>query len=163
MPGETKKNAVKRAPRKAKAVLPVAHKQPTLEAAPKNFIRAIGRRKEAVAQVRLIGNGTGIIKINGRDLSAYFPIFALQQSVLSAAKSVGLDGKIDISAHVRGGGLRGQAEAVRLGIARAMLAQTPDFRKVLRSAGLLTRDARVKERKKYGLRGARRAPQWAKR
>lgn len=163
MPSETKKIAAKRAPRKAKAGHTAHHEQPTLETAPKNFTRAIGRRKEAVAQVRLTGNGTGLIKINGRELSAYFPVFALQQSVLSAAKSVGLDGKIDISAHVRGGGLRGQAEAVRLGIARAMLAQTPDFKKTLRSAGLLTRDARVKERKKYGLRGARRAPQWAKR
>lgn len=129
----------------------------------KEYIATIGRRKEAVARVRMTKGGTGRIMVNDRAYDAYFPVYALRRVVETPLTLASPDAKFDFSVRVAGGGLRGQADAVRLGIARALLRDNPELRVTLRKAGLLTRDARVKERKKYGLKKARRAPQWQKR
>ncbi len=126
------------------------------------FIRATGRRKEAVALVRL-SEGTGAIVVNGKDYKTYFPFFELQKSVEAPLVITDNRNSLDVSAKVLGGGVRGQAEAIRHGISRALLIKNIDLRKTLRSEGFLTRDPRVKERKKPGLKRARRAPQFSKR
>jgi len=107
--------------------------------------------------------GKGNIVINHKDLKVYFPSFEFQNIVLSPLKLAGQDSAVDVSVLVKGGGKRGQAESIRHGIARALLLLDKDYRKSLKKAGFLTRDARVKERKKPGLKRARRAPQWQKR
>ena len=129
----------------------------------RTYLRAIGRRKEAVAQIRLYKNGTGKISVNQRPVDAYFPSFEYRLIAVAPLLTVGQSDKVDVSALVSGGGLRGQADSVSLGIARALLELNPTFRRSLRKAGLITRDARIKERKKPGLKRARRAPQWQKR
>lgn len=121
-----------------------------------------GRRKEAVARVRLIA-GDGRIMINGRNLEDYFPMETLKVKVRQPLESVGVVGKYDVMVKVQGGGASGQAGAIRHGIARALLDSNPEFRLPLKKAGYLTRDPRMKERKKYGLKKARRAPQFSKR
>ena len=123
---------------------------------------ATGRRKEAVARVRLVP-GTGQFKVNGRTLESYFPNKVHQQLVKSPLAA--LDGveQFDIVARITGGGISGQAGALRLGIARALILIDPENRPTLKKAGYLTRDARVIERKKYGLKKARKAPQYSKR
>jgi small subunit ribosomal protein S9 len=123
---------------------------------------ATGRRKEAVARVRLVP-GTGQIKVNGRTIESYFPNKVHQQLVKSPLAL--LDGveQFDIVARITGGGISGQAGALRLGIARALILIDPENRPTLKKAGYLTRDARVIERKKYGLKKARKAPQYSKR
>lgn len=126
-------------------------------------LRGLGRRKEAVAQVMVKSGGTGTCMVNGRDWKEYFPTEELQIAVDGPQKVLGMQKNIDISVVVKGGGIRGQALAVRLGIARALLSADETYRKTLRANGFLTRDARVKERKKYGLKSARRAPQFSKR
>ncbi len=130
---------------------------------PGSFIGALGRRKTAIARVKLVKKGTGQIKINGRDAEVVFPGFELQGLVRNALTVVGMDGAMDVIANVTGGGMRGQAEAVRLGVARALVELNPAYRKVLKKLGYMTRDPRSKERKKPGLKKARRAPQWSKR
>lgn len=127
------------------------------------YLYAIGRRKEAIATVRLYKNGKGKMTVNGKLYSEYFPTEEMEQIVSGPLKSVGQADKVDVEAKSRGGGLRGQAEAVRLGISRALVQLNVNFKKNLRKAGYLTRDPRVKERKKPGLKRARRAPQWQKR
>ena len=122
-----------------------------------------GRRKKAIARVRLIPAGSGAIEINDRTLEDYFPMGTLQYIVKQPLNEVKADGKYDIIVNVIGGGYTGQAGAIRLGIARALLQAEPDCRAALKKAGFLTRDPRVKERKKYGLKAARRAPQFSKR
>ena len=135
----------------------------TKEIQPKEkYYYAVGRRKEAVAQVRLY-KGKGHFVINEKEASKYFPKPALQLIIWQALKLTGNAKNFDVSVRVKGGGFRGQAEAIRLGISRALLKFDTRLRKTLRSAGFLTRDSRVKERKKYGLKRARRAPQWQKR
>jgi len=129
----------------------------------KTYLYAVGRRKESIAQVRLIKNGSGKVIVNGRELANYFGSPLLQEIVTAALKVVGQDDKLDISAQVSGGGLTGQAESIRMGVSRALLLLNPVFRKSLRRHGYLTRDSRMKERKKPGLKRARRAPQWQKR
>jgi small subunit ribosomal protein S9 len=124
--------------------------------------RAVGRRKTAAARVQ-IAPGKGSIKINGKDLKEYFGVSFWQQKVLSPLVAIGKEKDYDISVKVSGGGISGQVEAVRHGIARALVGWNEDFRPVLKSAGFLTRDARAKERKKSGLFKARRAHQWRKR
>ncbi len=124
--------------------------------------RATGRRKRAVAQVRIIP-GTGNIIVNGRDFEAYFPTEALRADVLKPLQLAKGMEEIDIIVKVKGGGISGQAGATRLGIARALLQFDPTLRPLFRKHGLLTRDPREKERKKYGLKRARRAPQYSKR
>jgi small subunit ribosomal protein S9 len=138
-------------------------KQTGADGARKLYLYAVGRRKEAIATVKLFKNGKGEIKVNKKKYTEYFRTFELEQIVSSPLKSVGQADKVDVEARVSGGGLVGQAEAVRLGIARALVQLNVNFKKNLRKAGFLTRDPRVKERKKYGLRRARRAPQWQKR
>lgn len=127
------------------------------------FLRAVGRRKESVARIKLFKNGKGQATVNGKDIKQYFGADVLVETALGALTGVNQLKKLDLSAKVSGGGLHGQAEAIRLGTARALLQLNPVFKKNLRKAGFLTRDPRMKERKKPGLKKARRAPQWSKR
>ena len=122
-----------------------------------------GRRKSSVARVHLFENGTGAITINGRDINDYFGLETLKMVVRQPLNSTDTLGKVDIVATVEGGGGSGQAGALRHGISRALLQVNPEFRPILKKAGFLTRDPRMKERKKYGLKAARRAPQFSKR
>ena len=122
-----------------------------------------GRRKASVARVHLFENGTGAITINGRDIDDYFGLETLKMVVRQPLNTTSTLGKVDIVATVEGGGVSGQAGALRHGISRALLQVNPDFRPILKKAGFLTRDPRMKERKKYGLKAARRAPQFSKR
>ena len=126
------------------------------------LVRATGRRKEAIVRVRLVP-GTGVWKLNGRTLDDYFPNKVHQQLVSEPFKTVEKTEQYDVLATLRGGGVSGQAGALRLGIARALTELEIDDRPALKKAGFLTRDARVKERKKYGLKKARKAPQYSKR
>ena len=128
----------------------------------KQYYYGTGRRKHSVARVRVY-NGTGKITINGRDIDDYFGLETLQMVVRQPLEATGTTGKVDIVATVTGGGVSGQAGALRHGIARALLSVDPAYRTVLKQAGFLTRDPRMKERKKYGLKAARRAPQFSKR
>lgn len=121
-----------------------------------------GRRKSSVARVRLVP-GTGKIIINDREIENYIPFEALRVVVRQPLVATETVGSYDVLVNVSGGGYTGQAGAIRHGIARALLQADPEFRPTLKRAGLLTRDARMKERKKYGLKGARRAPQFSKR
>ena len=122
-----------------------------------------GRRKSSVARVHLFENGTGTITINGRDIDDYFGLDTLKMAVRQPLAATDLVGKVDIVCTVEGGGVSGQAGAIRHGVARALLSVNPEFRATLKAAGFLTRDPRMKERKKYGLKAARRAPQFSKR
>ena len=122
-----------------------------------------GRRKSSVARVHLFENGTGSITINGRDIDDYFGLETLKMVVRQPLNATDTLGKVDIVATVEGGGVSGQAGALRHGISRALLLVNPEFRPILKKAGFLTRDPRMKERKKYGLKAARRAPQFSKR
>ncbi|MBY0121951.1 30S ribosomal protein S9 [Bacillus sp. S/N-304-OC-R1] len=121
-----------------------------------------GRRKSSVARVRLVP-GDGKIIINGREIEDYIPFAALREVVKQPLVATETLGGYDVLVNVNGGGYTGQAGAIRHGIARALLQADPEYRPTLKAAGLLTRDARMKERKKYGLKGARRAPQFSKR
>ena len=122
-----------------------------------------GRRKSSVARVHLFPNGTGSITINGRDMDDYFGLETLKMVVRQPLVTTDTLGKVDIVATVKGGGVSGQAGALRHGVARALLLAGEDYRPLLKKAGFLTRDPRMKERKKYGLKAARRAPQFSKR
>ena len=122
----------------------------------------VGRRKEAVVRVRLVP-GTGDFKLNGRTMDSYFPNKVHQQLIREPFVTLEKDGQFDVIATLTGGGITGQAGALRLGIARALINLEPEDRGVLKKAGFLTRDPRVKERKKYGLKKARKAPQYSKR
>ena len=127
------------------------------------YFYGTGRRKHSVARVRVYANGTGSIKINGRDIDDYFGLDTLKLLVRQPLVTTDMVGKVDIICTVAGGGVTGQAGAIRHGIARALLSVNPEFRTALKAAGFLTRDPRMKERKKYGLKAARRAPQFSKR
>ena len=129
---------------------------------PQPLVQATGRRKSSVARVRLY-EGTGRFVLNGRSLEDFFPQLALRLRVLDPLKAAELEGQYDVYAKLEGGGYTGQSDALRLGIARALVGVNPDLRTSLKRQGLLTRDARRVERKKYGLRKARRAPQFPKR
>ena len=122
-----------------------------------------GRRKSSVARVRVYQGGTGSITINGRDIDDYFGLDTLKMVVRQPLAATDLVGKVDIICTVEGGGVSGQAGAIRHGISRALLQHGDEMRPILKKAGLLTRDPRMKERKKYGLKAARRAPQFSKR
>jgi len=123
---------------------------------------ATGRRKEAVVRVRLV-EGTGTFQLNGRALEDYFPTRAHRMVVSSPLRTVGKEKDFDVIARIEGGGVSGQAGALRLGIARALIELDPELRPVLKQEGYLSRDAREKERRKYGLKKARKAPQYSKR
>ena len=122
-----------------------------------------GRRKASVARVRVYENGTGSIIINGRDIDEYFGLDTLKLIVRQPLNTTGTIGKVDVVCTVEGGGVTGQAGAIRHGVSRALLEVNPEYRAQLKAAGFLTRDPRMKERKKYGLKAARRAPQFSKR
>jgi len=126
------------------------------------YLYAVGRRKRSTATVRVYKRGKGTIEVNAKPLAEYFSAMG-QQIVLDALTTVGQTDKLDVSARVTGGGVRGQAEAVRHGIARALIQLNPVFKKALKKVGYTTRDPREKERKKFGLKKARRAPQFSKR
>ncbi len=127
------------------------------------YMYGTGRRKSSVARVHLIPNGTGVITINGREIDDYFGLETLKLIVRQPLVATGTTGKVDVDATVKGGGVSGQAGAIRHGIARALVVLDENYRPTLKAAGLLTRDPRMKERKKYGLKAARRAPQFSKR
>jgi small subunit ribosomal protein S9 len=125
-------------------------------------VPVVGRRKEAVVRVRLVP-GTGVFTLNGRSLESYFPNKVHQQLIKEPLVALERDGQYDVIASLTGGGVTGQAGALQLAIARALLGLSAEDRPTLKKAGFLTRDARVKERKKYGLKKARKAPQYSKR
>ena len=128
----------------------------------KPYFYGTGRRKNSVARVRVY-SGTGKIIINDRDIDDYFGLETLKLIVRQPLVVAGVEGKFDIVVRVSGGGVSGQAGAIRHGVARALLKMNAEYRPALKAAGLLTRDPRMKERKKYGLKAARRAPQFSKR
>ncbi len=121
-----------------------------------------GRRKNAVAKVRLIP-GEGKIVINGRSMDRYFPVNTLETTIKEPMETTNTLGRFDVIASVQGGGFSGQAGAIRMGIARALLKADGELRPILKKKGFLTRDPRMKERRKYGLKKARKAPQFSKR
>jgi len=126
-------------------------------------IHAVGRRKTASARVWLVPNGSGKIIINDRNLDDYFPTLSLREKVLMPLKLLKKEKDFDIYVYVRGGGTTGQAEAIRHGIARALVLFDESNRQLMRRYGLLTRDPRMVERMKYGKKKARKSPQWTKR
>jgi len=128
-----------------------------------DYFQAVGRRKTSVAQIRLLMKGDKVIIVNDKSFKEYFPTKELQEIILAAFNKMEIIDKFGVSIKVRGGGIHSQAEAIRHGIARALVEFDPEFRKKLRRVGYLTRDPRMRERKKFGLKRARKAPQWAKR
>ncbi len=128
----------------------------------KPYFYGTGRRKHSVARVRVYA-GSGKITINGRDIDDYFGLDTLKLIVRQPLEETKTVGKFDLECTVKGGGVSGQAGAIRHGLSRALLSVEPEYRAILKKAGLLTRDPRMKERKKYGLKAARRAPQFSKR
>lgn len=127
------------------------------------YTASVGKRKTATSQVRLYEKGTGIIMVNGQALASYFPVLSHQAAVAQPLRAAGLHKSLDFSVIVNGGGKSGQAEAIAHGISRCLVAMNEEIKPVLKAKGLMTRDARIKERKKPGLKRARRAPQWSKR
>lgn len=128
----------------------------------KPLVQATGRRKSSVARVRL-RDGSGTVTLNGKPLEQFFPMMALRMRVMEPMQITNTVGRYDLEATLHGGGTTGQSDALRLGIARALIELDPELRPTLKQAGMLSRDDRVVERKKYGLRKARRAPQYTKR
>jgi len=160
-----KKTAKPAAKKTVKPAAKVHHeeKETVAAAASGAYFFAVGRRKSGIASVRLYPSGSGAFTVNDKPLKTYLPLEELQDTAKFPLKAVGMDATADVVAHARGGGIRGQADALRLGVARALLKINPDFRATLKPLGVMTRDPREKERKKYGLKKARKAPQWAKR
>jgi small subunit ribosomal protein S9 len=149
------------AAKKGSAAEKESEKEPEMKKG--SYIPAVGRRKTSVARIRLIKNGKGTMTVNGRSVDDYFGGFEYRTQVREPLIVVGQADAVDVSIKVNGGGLRGQAEAIRHGLSRALIQLNPTFRKSLKKLGYLTRDPRAKERKKPGLKKARRAPQWSKR
>lgn len=141
---------------------PAAKAEPARQK-PERFLEAVGRRKTSTARVRIYPKTAGDFFINNKPLAGYFPAPELQQVASAALRAADVFGKFQVSAMVRGGGVASQAEAVRHGIARTLVIFNPELRKILKKAGFLTRDPRMRERKKFGLKRARRARQWRKR
>lgn len=135
----------------------------TLDKKSKKYIEATGRRKTAVARVRIWTRGEKELLVNNKPYEKYFTTFELQEVLTAALKKMKCFDKFKVSIIVKGGGLSAQAEAARHAITRALVKFNPDFRKRLKKSGYLTRDSRMRERKKFGLKRARRAPQWTKR
>ncbi len=156
----------RKAPKKKEAM---AEKEKSAQKASQaRYFYGLGRRKSAVAKAKLIETKEKFkilesVKVNGRMFLDYFPLSELRDIVIAPFKAVGFEGNFELVAWAKGGGLRGQAEALRLGIARALVRCNEEWKKNLRDSGYLTRDARKVERKKAGLKKARRAPQWQKR
>lgn len=159
-----KKTAVKKTANPKKSVKKAVKKEikkPTIKAV--KYYEAIGRRKTAKARVRLFTQGEKEFLVNNKPYNNYFKTLELQQKTIDSLKTMKCLEKFRVLAKVKGGGFSSQAEAIRHGIARALVIFNPDFKKRLRRAGFLTRDPRMRERKKFGLKRARRAPQWRKR
>ena len=133
------------------------------ETKPVRYFEGIGRRKTSIARVRLFTKGEKEFLVNGKPYNLYFPTFDLCQIATASLRKMGSLDRFRVLVKVKGGGIYSQAEAVRHGIARALVQFNPEFRKRLRRSGYLTRDPRMRERKKFGLKRARRAPQWQKR
>lgn len=129
----------------------------------KKYIEAIGRRKTSTARVRLMEASKTTYVINDKTLKEYFPTLELQKSVTNTFKVAGALDKYEVSVHVNGGGIHSQAEAIQLGIARALVKDNEETKADLKKEGMLKRDGRAKERRKFGLKKARKAPQWSKR
>ncbi len=129
----------------------------------KRYMEAVGRRKTAVARVRITPGARLSVEVNGKDLAAYFPVESMRMAVLSPLEKSALPEKFAVTVRVHGGGLSAQSEAVRHGISRALLEHSADLRKPLKQLGFLKRDPRAKERRKFGLKKARKAAQWSKR
>lgn len=127
------------------------------------YLEAVGRRKTSVARVRLFNKGDGSITVNGKDHKEYFQTSELQQILSSPLDKMKIEEKFKVTVSVKGGGMHSQSEAVRHGISRALVMFNEDFKKRLRKVGYLTRDSRARERKKFGLKRARKAAQWSKR
>jgi len=127
------------------------------------YIEAVGRRKTAVARVRITPAAKASYTMNGKDLAAYFQTTDLQATVTEAFTKSKVPGKYAVSAKIEGGGIASQAEAVRLGISRALIDEDPELRTTVKKLGFLKRDPRAKERRKFGLKKARKSPQWSKR
>ena len=145
----------------------VTHKKPATTkpahtASTHKYIEAIGRRKTAIARVRIM-KGDGVMTVNGIEAKKYFTLPRLVAAARAASERLSLTKSLDVTVKVSGGGIHAQADAIRLGVARAIVKQSPEWKKQLRAFGFLTRDSRMVERKKYGLKKARRSPQWAKR
>lgn len=163
------KKVIKRRTTKKPVLKPSAKIAPQKPEAPKHapkkekFVFGIGRRKTAIARIKLTGGGTGQFQVNKRDFKQYFPTFALQKIVMMPLETTGLMRKVDIVAQARGGGTAAQAQSVALAVSRALVKSDEALKLALKKLGLLTRDSRKKERKKPGLKRARRAPQWQKR
>jgi len=157
-----KKARVKKEPKK-KEIKKTIEKPKIAEVKPEKFYEAIGRRKTAIAQIQLFTRGEKIFLVNGKALNIHFPNPEFQKTALDSLEKMKAQDRFRIVAKVKGGGLPAQAEALRHAIARALVLFNPDYRKRLKRAGFLTRDPRMKERKKFGLKRARRAPQWQKR
>jgi len=126
------------------------------------YIEAVGRRKTSIARVRIVAGSDGIT-VNSREYKEYFPTTEMQKIAEDAFRKTRPETRFGVSAHINGGGIHSQAEALRHGISRALIQFDANFRRKLKKSGLLTRDPRVKERRKYGLKKARKAPQWSKR
>lgn len=127
------------------------------------YFGAVGRRKTAVARVRIYPKTKKGFLINDKDYQDYFPTFETRETAMAPLKLINLEDKFSVSVKVKGGGFHAQAEAVRHGLARALVKFNPEFRKRLKKAGYLTRDPRMRERKKFGKKRARKSPQWSKR
>lgn len=155
----SEKKTVKAAPKKKK----VEAVPPPMKLKAPRYYEAVGRRKTAIARVRLWTRGEKEFLVNEKPLLQYFPTPELQETARASLQKMNVEDKFRVVAKVRGGGSSAQAEAIRHGVARALVLFNPDFKKRLRKAGYLTRDPRMRERKKFGLKRARRAPQWAKR
>jgi len=135
---------------------------PTKSKKESKYIEAVGRRKTSIARVRIVAGSDGIT-VNSREYKEYFPTTEMQKIAEDAFRKTRPETRFGVSAHINGGGIHSQAEALRHGISRALIQFDPECRKKLKKAGFLKRDPRVKERRKFGLKKARRAPQWAKR
>ena len=165
MPRTKKTITKKRVAAPKKEEKPAAPKggEPRPKEGREHYFEAVGRRKTSIARVRILVKGDKGISVNGKSHQVYFPTLELQETVLAPLKLMNCLDQFVILIKVRGGGIHSQAEAVRHGIARALILFNTDFRKRLKKAGFLTRDPRMRERKKFGLKRARRAPQWRKR
>ncbi|MDD5621213.1 MAG: 30S ribosomal protein S9 [Candidatus Pacebacteria bacterium] len=127
------------------------------------YLEAVGRRKTSIARVRIYAKGDKKVSVNGKTLAEYFPSTLMQKKIMDPLEKMNVLDKFGVTVIVKGGGLNSQSEAIRHGISRTLVKFNADFRKRLKRAGFLTRDPRQRERKKFGLKRARRAPQWAKR
>ena len=149
-------------PEKISKIKKTAEKKPKTVVKTDRYFEAVGRRKTTVARVRIYPKKSGIT-VNDRELNNYFATSRLQKIVFSPFEKMKVAEEMGVAVKVQGGGITGQAEAIRLGISRALAEYNPEFRKRLKRLGFLMRDSRMVERKKYGLKKARRAPQWKKR